>query len=167
MKKTVLNLMKLTFVGSLVMLYSCGGGASENTEEATSEEAVTTEEPAAVNEDAVQEEAETTATLDITKGKEIYDAKCKVCHQENGEGTPGAFPPLAKSDYLANNLSEAVAGVIAGQNGELTVNGTVYNTPMPPNVLTDEEATDVMNYVLNSWGNEHEAITVVDGKLAE
>ena len=165
MKKTVLNLMKLTFVGGLVVLYSCGG-ASENTE-STNEEAVTTEETEAVNEEAVQEEAETTAKLDITKGKEIYDLKCKVCHQENGEGTPGAFPPLAKSDYLANNLSEAVVGVIAGQTGELTVNGTVYNSVMPPNVLTDEEATDVMNYILNSWGNEHEAITVVDGKLAE
>ncbi len=166
MKKTFLNLMKLTFVGSLVMLYSCGSG-TENKEEATSEEAVTTEESAAVNEDAVQEEAETTAELDLTKGKEIYDLKCKVCHQENGEGTPGAFPPLAKSDYLTNNLAEAVEGVITGQNGELTVNGTVYNSVMPPNVLTDEEATAVMNYVLNSWGNSHDAITVVDGKLAE
>ena len=104
MKKMFLNLMKLTFVGSLVMLYSCGGGA-ENKEEATSEEAVTTEEPAAVNEEAVQEEAETTAELDLTKGKEIYDLKCKVCHQENGAGVPGAFPPLAKADYLMDNLN--------------------------------------------------------------
>jgi len=147
------------------MLYSCGGGA-ENKEDA-SDEAVTTEEPAAVNEEAVQEEAEATAKLDLTKGKEIYDLKCKVCHQENGEGVSGAFPPLAKADYLTSNLAEAVAGVIAGQTGELTVNGTVYNSVMPPNVLTDEEATDVMNYVLNSWGNSHDAITVIDGKLAE
>ena len=160
MKKTVLNLIKLTFIGSLVILYSCGG-TSEN----TNKEIKT--EDAAVNEEAVQKEANTTAKVNTNKGKEIYDAKCKVCHQENGEGTPGAFPPLAKSDYLINNLADAVIGVVAGQTEELTVNGTVYNTPMPPNTLTDEEATDVMNYVLNSWGNNHENITVVDGKLSE
>ena len=159
MKKSVLNLVKLTFVSSLVILYSCGG-TSENKDGAT-------EEPAAVNEDAVQEEVNAIATLDLTKGKELYDLKCKVCHQENGEGMSGAFPPLAKADYLFNNLAEAVIGVITGQSGELTVNGTVYNSVMPPNVLTDEEATDVMNYILNSWGNQHDAITVVDGKLAE
>jgi len=166
MKKTVLNLMKLTFVGSLVILYSCGGTA-ENKEETSKDETVTTEETTAVDEKAVEEESKVTADLDLTKGKEIYDAKCKVCHQENGEGTPGAFPPLAKSDYLTTNLADAVAGVIAGQTGELTVNGTTYSTPMPPNVLTDEEATDVINYVLNSWGNSHEVVTVVEGKLIE
>ena len=163
MKKTVLNLMKLSLMGSLIVFYSCGG-APENTDVKDTE---TTEEPAAVNDEAIEEESNATADLDLTNGKALYEAKCKVCHMENGEGVTGAFPPLAKSDYLFNNLAEAVAGVIDGQTGEITVNGTVYNTVMPPNVLTDQEATDVMNYVLNSWDNTHDAITVVDGKLAE
>jgi nitrite reductase (NO-forming) len=166
MKKTVLNLMKLTLAGSLVVLYSCGGTTEtkEAVEETTNDE-VKTEEATATEE--VVETATETATLDLTKGKAVYDAKCKVCHQENGEGTPGAFPPLAKSDYLLGNVSEALNGIINGQTAPLTVNGTEYTTAMPANVLTDEEATDVMNYILNSWGNEGGTVTVVDGKLAE
>ena len=164
MKKTVLNLMKLAFAGSLVVLYSCGGTSEKK--EAVTEEAVTEEVEAPAAEEVVEETTET-ATLDLSKGKAVYDAKCKVCHQENGEGTPGAFPPLAKSDYLLGNVAEALNGIIKGQNEPLTVNGTEYATAMPANVLTDEEATDVMNYILNSWGNEGGTVTVVDGKLAE
>lgn len=166
MKKTVLNLMKLTFAGTLVVLYSCGGTTEKKeAAEETATDEVKTEEVTSP-EETVEETTET-ATLDLSKGKAVYDAKCKVCHQENGEGTPGAFPPLAKSDYLLGNVAEALNGIIKGQTEPLTVNGTEYTTAMPANVLTDEEATDVMNYILNSWGNEGGTVTVVDGKLAE
>lgn len=140
-------------------MYSCGG-STDNTDAAT-------DETEAVNEEAIQEEAKTTADLDLTKGKDIYDLKCKVCHQENGEGMPGAFPPLAKSDYLMANIARSVEEVITGKTGEVIVNGNTFNSTMPPNKLTDKEATNVFNYILNSWGNEHDAITIVSGKLAE
>ena len=47
-----------------------------------------------------------------TKGKGVYDKVCIACHQAAGQGIPGAFPPLAKSDYLNANADRAVNAVL-------------------------------------------------------
>ncbi len=36
----------------------------------------------------------------IKAGEEVFKVACIACHQETGLGMPGAFPPLAKSDFL-------------------------------------------------------------------
>ena len=46
----------------------------------------------------------------------------------------------------------------------MIVNGETYNATMPPQGLNDEEVVKVMNYILNSWGNESEQITLEDVK---
>jgi mono/diheme cytochrome c family protein len=89
----------------------------------------------------------------IQRGSEIYADFCVTCHMEQGEGVLNAFPPLAKSDYLMNNREASIRGIKYGQSGELIVNGIVYNSVMAPLGLEDEEVVDVMNYILNSWGN--------------
>lgn len=89
----------------------------------------------------------------MQRGSEIYADFCITCHLEKGEGVENVFPPLAQSDYLMNNRSESIAGVKYGQKGEIVVNGVPYNNVMMPMGLEDEEIADVMNYVLNSWGN--------------
>ena len=159
MKKITLNLMKTALFGGLVVLYSCGG-AAEPAADATEETSV--EEIEAVNED-VETTVEETATLDLTKGEEVYVATCQACHQANGEGLAGAFPPLAKSDYLLADTKRSINEVVNGKTGEVTVNGTVYNSTMAPNSgLSDEQVVDVMNYILNSWGNEGGTVTIED-----
>ena len=92
----------------------------------------------------------------IERGKLIYADFCVTCHLEKGEGVLNTFPPLAKSDYLANNRESSIRGVKYGQRGEITVNGVVYNNTMMPLGLEDEEIADVMNYVMNSWGNQQD-----------
>ena len=89
----------------------------------------------------------------IQRGKEIYTDFCITCHLETGEGVENTFPPLAKSDYLMNNREASIKGVKYGQRGELIVNGVTYDNTMMPLGLENEEIVDVMNYVLNSWGN--------------
>ncbi|MEX0287497.1 MAG: cytochrome c [Flavobacteriaceae bacterium] len=89
----------------------------------------------------------------IQRGGEIYADFCVTCHLEAGEGVEGTFPPLAKSDYLLNNRKESIKGVKYGQRGPITVNGKLYDNTMMPLGLEDEEVADVMNYILNSWGN--------------
>lgn len=93
----------------------------------------------------------------IADGKEIYTDFCVQCHLPNGKGVPGSFPPLAKSDYLINALENSIRGVKYGMNGEIIVNGEIYNNQMVAQGLDDEEIADVMNYILNSWGNSHDA----------
>ncbi|NNE15009.1 MAG: cytochrome c [Saprospiraceae bacterium] len=89
----------------------------------------------------------------IKRGEEVYADFCKVCHMPTGEGMKGVFPPLAKADYLLNNREESIKAVKNGQKGEIVVNGATYNGLMAPLGLDDEEVADVMNYILNSWGN--------------
>ncbi len=95
----------------------------------------------------------------IQRGKEIYNQLCIACHQVNGEGIPGAFPPLANSDYLFDDITRGIRAVKYGLQGEIVVNGQTYNSIMTSQQLTDDETTDVMNYVLNSWGNSHDYIS--------
>ena len=89
----------------------------------------------------------------LVMGKRLYTQVCAACHQVNGQGLPGAFPPLAGSDYLFKNREASIRGVKFGQQGELIVNGVTYNSVMAPMGLEDEEIADVMNFIMNSWGN--------------
>ena len=104
---------------------------------------------------------ETELTKSMLRGSEIYADFCVTCHLEEGEGIANTFPPLAKSDYLAQNRQASIRGVKFGQQGEMTVNGVNYNNIMPPMGLDDEEIADVMNYILNSWGNTSKEIVTV------
>ena len=104
----------------------------------------------------------TTKTLaeKIAAGKSLYQKTCFACHQANGEGIPNAFPPLAKSDYLNEDVKRAISVIINGKTGEITVNGKVYNSVMTKQTLTDDEVADVLTYVYNSWGNNKTNVKV-------
>jgi nitrite reductase (NO-forming) len=111
---------------------------------------------------------ETTQKFDlkasIERGKEVYNSQCITCHMEKGEGLEGAFPPLAKSDYLMADKKRAVKQILEGVTGEMVVNGVTYNGEMPAIDLTDEQVSDVLNYVRNSWGNKGGAVTPTEVK---
>ncbi len=92
----------------------------------------------------------------IEAGKEIYNDFCIQCHLTSGEGVSGVFPPLKKSDYLLNNIEKSIAGIKFGLRGEIIVNDEVYNSVMINQGLDNEEIADVMNYILNEWGNSFE-----------
>lgn len=88
------------------------------------------------------------------RGKTVFENYCIACHQANGEGIQGAFPPLAKSDYLMADPARSVRGIKFGLSGVIVVNGVKYNNYMAEMGLSDQEIADVMNYILNSWGNK-------------
>jgi nitrite reductase (NO-forming) len=95
----------------------------------------------------------------IERGKEVYSINCLGCHQSNGEGLSGVYPPLAKSDHLTKDQSNSIRIILKGQDEEITVNGTQYNTPMAPlSQLTDQQIADVLNYVGNNWGNHFNSV---------
>ena len=94
----------------------------------------------------------------IADGKEIYNDFCVQCHLDNGEGVSGVFPPLAKSDYLLNNIEMSIRGLKYGLSGPIVVNGEEYNGVMQNQGLDNLEIADVMNFILNNWGNESKEI---------
>lgn len=100
----------------------------------------------------------------VADGKEIYDDFCLQCHMANGEGVKGAFPPLAKSDYL-NDIDQSIHAIKYGLKGPIKVNGVSYNGNMINQGLDEEEIADVMNYILNNWGNSSTLI-ITEEKVA-
>lgn len=106
----------------------------------------------------------------IASGKEIYmkaapgGGLCYTCHQANGEGLPGQFPPLADSDWVLGDKERLIKISLYGLMGEIEVNGIKYNNVMvapgiPPGSLTDQQIADVLTYIRNDWGNSATAVT--------
>jgi mono/diheme cytochrome c family protein len=96
----------------------------------------------------------------MEKGAVLYEDFCIQCHMPNGQGVTGTFPPLAGSDWLQSKRTKSIHAVKYGQQGPIEVNGVTYNGIMTRIGLDDNEVADVLNYVMNSWGNsEPEMVT--------
>ena len=95
----------------------------------------------------------------LNLGKTVYQQTCFACHQPEGQGIPTIFPPLAKADYLNADVNRAIDIVLHGKSGEITVNGTKYNSVMTKQTLTDNEIASVLTYVYNNWGNNKSEVT--------
>ncbi len=105
-------------------------------------------------------------TESIARGKNIYIAQCLTCHMEQGEGIEGVYPPLAKADYLMADKKRSIQQVLYGATGEMKVNSKIYNTEMSAFDLSDQQASDVLNYIRNSFGNKGGAITPEEVRAA-
>lgn len=97
----------------------------------------------------------------MERGKAIYETQCITCHMPEGEGLAGVYPPVAKSDYLSDK-NRLVKVILFGVRGPMKVNGVEYNGEMIGISLDDEQVSDVLNYVRNSWGNKGAAILPKD-----
>ncbi len=94
-------------------------------------------------------------------GEQVYQTYCMSCHQANGKGITGAFPPLAGEvpEYLGmgeEGRAFLIDVVLFGLQGKLTVGGAVFNGMMPGlgGSLKDEDVAAVLNYVAQAWGND-------------
>ena len=133
----------------LVVLAACGGGG----------------DAAAAANDAAKSTA--AASPQPALGERTYTQRCISCHQLNGEGTTGVFPPLAGSEHAnAANVGVPIRIVMHGLQGPIKVKGVEYNSVMPPYglgiVMSDEELAAVLTYVRSSWGNQASAVTAAD-----
>lgn len=106
----------------------------------------------------------------IDSGEKIYTnlgpggGLCLTCHQASGLGVPGAFPPLAGSDWVLGDKDRLIKISMYGLMGEIEVNGVKYNNAMPPpgnppGSLTDGQIADVLTYIRNAWGNSASAVS--------
>lgn len=103
-----------------------------------------------------QEQVAVASSLEdqIKFGKNIYQQNCAACHQPDGKGIVGAFPPVAASDYFNADWKRAIDVVKNGKSGPITVNGSPYNGVMPALGLSDEDIANVLTYISHSWGNQ-------------
>ncbi len=94
-------------------------------------------------------------------GEKVYRQRCVSCHQEDGKGVEGAYPPLVQAHWVTGSSERLSAILLYGINGNLTVNGNVYNGNMPAwETLTDEQIAGVSTYIRNSWGNAADTVQI-------
>jgi nitrite reductase (NO-forming) len=138
----------------LAMITSCGGGKTGDQ---------STTDSTAVKEVAADASAPTAEQMAM--GKAIFETpgKCITCHMANGQGVANVFPNLVGSKFL---LEQKVLAVTQVLNGSAKVgNKTIkYPAPMPPQVASKDSAVAVINYVLNSFGNQGGVVTMDEVK---
>lgn len=101
------------------------------------------------------------------RGETFYLQYCASCHQPNGKGIPGFFPPLAGNDSVTSEEAEEIQAflrtIIFGYHGALTVEGELYVGTMPPigfwGRVNDSEILALVNYQRNTWGNRARPIS--------
>jgi len=109
---------------------------------------------------ASEKVGELTVEEQIKAGQALFAGTCSTCHQPNGEGLEGVFPPLAGSSYIKADPKAVPRVMLHGLQGPVNVNGKDYNSVMPPMTqLTDDEVANIATYVLNSWGNPGGKVT--------
>ncbi|MGB0371266.1 MAG: c-type cytochrome [Opitutales bacterium] len=97
----------------------------------------------------------------MSRGERIYAQQCVQCHQEDGNGQVGAFPPLVNSGWVTGSEERVSAILISGLAGPIEVNGNTYNGNMPAfgGVIRDRDIAAVLSYIRRSWGNSADLIT--------
>jgi mono/diheme cytochrome c family protein len=101
------------------------------------------------------------ATSSAPAGQKIYNANCSACHNANGTGESGVFPPLAGNPMVTGSPDKVIAAVKDGLTGAATVNGKTYSGAMPAwkGKLSNADIADVITYIRSSWGNKADAVT--------
>ena len=96
------------------------------------------------------------------RGKKIFAANCQTCHQANGLGVPGQYPPLAGSEFTTGGSRRPGMIVLKGLQGPVTVKGQKFGSAvMQPwdKTLTDQKIADVLTYERSDWGNSASPVT--------
>ena len=90
----------------------------------------------------------------LVEGKRLYNLHCANCHQPDGNGLARLYPPLNGSDYLLPNVDDVVCGMRYGQNGEIYVNGVMFNQEMPgiPGI-TDLEVAEIATFIYTEFAD--------------
>jgi mono/diheme cytochrome c family protein len=97
-------------------------------------------------------------------GATVYLTNCSSCHQSNGQGVAGAFPPLAGNATVTGNPVATIAIVKNGLEGRLVVNGQAYSGIMPAwkKQISDEQIAAVVTYIRSAWNNHASAVSLAD-----
>jgi len=101
----------------------------------------------------------------LERGFKVYNKQCLKCHQANGEGVPGVYPPLVASDWVTGHPEVVSRILINGLNGPIEVKGSTYNGNMPAFGssglgLSDKDIASVITYIRQEWGNAASDVTV-------
>ena len=95
------------------------------------------------------------------RGKKVFAANCQTCHQANGQGVPGQYPPLAGSEFTTGASRRPAMIVLKGLQGPVKVKGQQFGSAVmqPWESLGDQKVADVLTYERSEWGNNASPVT--------
>lgn len=139
-------------VAGVAVLSACGKGSETGgTPEAGAQAAATP---------ATAAPAPAAATAD---GRAVFMRTCVTCHQQNGQGIQGTFPPIAENAVITGDKARLIRLALHGLSGPVMVKGVQYNNVMPPwKSLSDAEMAAVLTYVRSNFGNTADAVTAAE-----
>ena len=97
-------------------------------------------------------------------GQAVYEMACLPCHQPEGKGLPGVYPPLAGSEWVQGDPTRLVRILLHGLKGQVQVDGHLFGggdaVPMPSMAgLEDGQIAAVLSYIRQSFGNHAPKVT--------
>jgi ubiquinol-cytochrome c reductase cytochrome b subunit len=104
----------------------------------------------------------TVASTTKVDGSQVFSQNCSSCHGAQGQGTPGAFPPLAGNPVVTGDPSKVIGIVSNGLHGSISVAGQTYNGMMPAwkGNLSNDQIAAAITYIRGSLpGNKASAVT--------
>ncbi|MGJ0535107.1 MAG: cytochrome c oxidase subunit II [Methylocystis sp.] len=100
-------------------------------------------------------------------GEGVFKARCAACHQANGQGIAGVFPPLVEGATLTNqDTVKRLAGLGFAKDGKVVMGPkdkhldiVMHGIPGSAMLGLGEQMSDldvaaVITYERNSWGNK-------------
>jgi len=104
----------------------------------------------------------------MAKGRKVYVKNCQACHQADGNGLPGVYPPLVGSDWVKDKPERLIKVVLSGLAGEVQVNGVAYTNAMTPfgPILSDLDIAAVLSYVRTTVDFKNESYEVTEATVA-
>ena len=96
----------------------------------------------------------------MKRGQAVYSRTCIACHQPTGKGLAPVFPSIAGVPIVNGDATLPIKFILHGLMGPITVDGVTYNSMMPPVVgVSDQDISDVLTYVRQSFGNKSNPVT--------
>ena len=145
------------------VLTACGGQSQTSEEQTRAEQSSAEQSTEQITPPATPPAEAPPSDVDaalLATGETVYTQYCSACHQTDGNGVTGVFPPLTDPAWVEGDRTRLINIVLNGLQGSIEVNGQQYNQAMPPhNFLSDEQVAGVLTYVRNNFGNRADAIT--------
>jgi nitrite reductase (NO-forming) len=150
-------LMAGTLVALAALLSACSNSASSAANADSDAAASASSAPAATA--AVAQNG-----ASANDGAGVYSTNCSSCHQTNGAGLPGAFPPLANNAAVTGDPKNVIHIVKFGMSGKIQAGSQAYNGTMPAwgQNLSDGQIASVITFIRSSWGNHAAAVNAAD-----
>ena len=101
----------------------------------------------------------------VAGGEKVFKVYCAACHQKDGKGASGRFPPLGGTDWVTGDKKRLIGVLLNGLEGTIVVNGETFINAMPQHsFLKDDELANVLTYIRQNFGNKASEIKPAEVK---